>query len=147
LTFGGHAMAAGLTIKQENFKLFCVEFARIAKELLSPDDLNLIIEFDKAIPTKYLNHEIIKTINSQIWGQGFPPPIFYGIFDVVRQEIVADKHNKCLLKNEYGIYDAIIFNFSQVLADRIEVTHTIELNEFNQKSSIQLIIKSQNEKK
>ena len=51
------------------------------------------------------------------------------------------------MKNEYGNYDAIIFNFSGELADRIEVTYTIELNEFNQKSSIQLIIKSQNEKK
>ena len=50
-------------------------------------------------------------------------------------------------KNEYGVYDAIIFNFSEELADRIEATYTIELNEFNQKSSIQLIIKSQNEKK
>ena len=147
LTFGGHAMAAGLTIKTENFKIFCTEFEVIAKELLSPDDLNLIIEFDKSIPTEYLNHETIKIINSQIWGQGFPPPVFFGVFNLVKQEIVANKHNKCVLKNEYGNYDAIIFNFSGELADRIEVTYTIELNEFNQKSSIQLIIKSQNEKK
>ena len=146
LTFGGHAMAAGLTIKPENFKLFCAEFEMIAKELISLDDLNLTIEFDRSIPTEYLNHKTIQTINSQIWGQGFPPPIFFGIFDVARQEIVADKHNKCILKNEYGVYDAIIFNFSEELAGRIEATYTIELNEFNQKSSIQLIIKSQNEK-
>ena len=147
LTFGGHAMAAGLTIKPENFKLFCTEFEAIAKKLISSDDLNLTIEFDKAIATEYLNHNTIKIINSQIWGQGFPAPVFFGIFDVASQEVVADKHNKCILKNEYGVYDAIIFNFSEELAGRIEVTYTIELNEFNQKSSIQLIIKSQNEKK
>jgi len=147
LTFGGHAMAAGLTIKLENFKKFCAEFEIIAKEWLSPDDLNLIIEFDKSIPRKYLNHETIKTINSQVWGQGFPSPVFFGIFEVVRQEIVAGKHNKCTLKNEYDTYNAIIFNFSGELADRIEATYTIELNEFNHKSSIQLIIKTQNEKK
>ena len=147
LTFGGHAMAAGLTIKPENFKVFCTEFEIIAKEVLSPDDLKLIIEFDKAIPIKYLNHKTIQIINSQIWGQGFPSPVFFGIFNVVNQKIVIDKHNKCILKNDYGVYDAIIFNFSKELADRIEAIYTIELNTFNQKPSIQLIIKSQNEKK
>jgi single-stranded-DNA-specific exonuclease len=147
LTFGGHAMAAGLTIKIENFNIFCLEFEVIAKKLLSPDDLNLIVEFDKSIPIKYLNHETIRAINSQIWGQGFPPPIFFGFFEVVKQEIVANKHNKCVLKNENDKYDAIFFNFSDKLADRIGAIYSVELNEFNQKSSIQLIIKSQNEKK
>ena len=147
LTFGGHAMAAGLTIKIENFNIFCLEFEVIAKKLLSPDDLNLIVEFDKSIPIKYLNYETIRAINSQIWGQGFPPPIFFGFFEVVKQEIVANKHNKCVLKNENDKYDAIFFNFSDKLADRIGAIYSVELNEFNQKSSIQLIIKSQNEKK
>ncbi|MDC0127047.1 single-stranded-DNA-specific exonuclease RecJ [Methylophilaceae bacterium] len=147
LSFGGHAMAAGLSIKINNFKVFCSEFEIIAKELLSPDKLNLIIEFDKSIPKKYLNHETIRAINSQVWGQGFPIPVFFGVFDVVRQEIVAAKHNKCILKKKDCSYDAIFFNFSGELADRIEVIYTIELNEFNQKSTIQFIIKSQNEKK
>ena len=147
LTFGGHAMAAGLTIKPENFKLFCTEFESIAKELISQNDLKLIIEFDKAIPIKYLNYETIQIMNSQIWGQGFAPPIFCGVFDVVSQEIVAEKHNKCILKNDDGNYDAIFFNFSGELADRIEAIYSIELNKFNQKSTIQFIIKSQNEKK
>ena len=69
------------------------------------------------------------------------------MFDVVRQEIVANKHNKCTLKNEHGEYDAILFNFSGEMADRIEATYSIEINEFNYKPSIQLIIKSQNAKK
>ena len=66
---------------------------------------------------------------------------------MVRQEIVAAKHNKCILKKEDCSYDAIFFNFSGELADRIEVVYSIELNEFKQKSNIQFIIKSQNEKK
>ena len=147
LTFGGHAMAAGLTIKEENFKIFCTEFEAITRVLLSPDDLNLIIEFDKSIPKEYLNHQTIKIINSQVWGQGFPAPVFFGCFDVVKQDIVAGKHNKCILRSEHGDYDGIFFNFSSVLADRIEITYTIEVNEFNKKTSIQFIIKSANEKK
>lgn len=147
LTFGGHAMAAGLTIKEDNFKIFCSEFEFVARKLLSKDDLNLTIEFDKSLPLEYLNHKSIKDINSQIWGQGFPAPVFFGIFDVVKQEIIANNHNKCVLKNDYGKYDAIFFNFSRVLADRIEIIYTIEINNFNQNSSIQLIIKSENERK
>ena len=147
LTFGGHAMAAGLTIKEENFRIFCTEFEAITRVLLSPDDLNLIIEFDKSISNEYLNHETIKIINSQVWGQGFPAPVFFGCFDVVKQNIVAGKHNKCILKNEHGEYDGIFFNFSSILADRIEITYTMEINEFNKKTSIQFIIKSANEKK
>jgi len=147
LTFGGHAMAAGLTIKLDNLEIFRAEFETIAKEILSPDDLNLIVEFDKSIPIEHLNHETIREINSQIWGQGFPPPVFFGLFDVVKQEIVANKHNRSVLKNSHHNYDAIFFNFSGELADRIEATYSVELNEFNQRSSIQLIIKSQNEKK
>ena len=147
LTFGGHAMAAGLTIKEENFKIFCNEFEAITRKLLSPDDLNLIVDFDRSIPKSYFTQDTIRAINSQVWGQGFPAPIFFGIFDVVKQQIIADKHNKCILKNENGRHEAIFFNFSRLLADRIEITYTIELNEFNQKSSIQLIIKSENEKK
>jgi single-stranded-DNA-specific exonuclease len=147
LTFGGHAMAAGLTIKEDNFNIFCTEFEVVAKRLLSQDDLNLVTEFDKSIPKELLNHETIMAINSQVWGQGFPAPVFFGVFDVVQQEIVANKHNKCVLKNENGKNDAIFFNFSGVLADRIEATYTIELNEFNRKPSMQLIIKSENERK
>jgi single-stranded-DNA-specific exonuclease len=140
-------MAAGLTIKEENFKIFCNEFEAITRKLLSPDDLNLIVDFDRSIPKSYFTQDTIRAINSQVWGQGFPAPIFFGIFDVVKQQIIADKHNKCILKNENGRHEAIFFNFSRLLADRIEITYTIELNEFNQKSSIQLIIKSENEKK
>jgi len=143
--YGGHAMAAGLTIKIENFKLFCSKFEEITKETLSQEDLNLTVEFDRSITTNNLNQETVRNINSQVWGQGFPSPVFHGIFNVIKQNIVANKHNKCLLQNKDNNYDAIFFNFSEELADRIEVIYTIELNEFNQKSSIQFIIKSQNE--
>ncbi|MDC0182947.1 single-stranded-DNA-specific exonuclease RecJ [Nitrosomonadales bacterium] len=147
ITFGGHAMAAGLSIKKEDFSLFCSEFELIAKKNLSSNDLKIIIENDKAIPKEYMNIETIKVINSQIWGQGFPAPVFFGIFYVIKQEIIANKHNKCILENDNGQYEAIFFNFSNELADRIEVIYTLEINEFNNKSSIQLNIMSQNELK
>lgn len=145
ITFGGHAMAAGLSIRKEDFPLFCSEFELIAEKHLSPNDLKITIENDKAIPKEYMNIETIKEINSQIWGQGFPAPVFFGVFDVISQEIIAKKHNKSILENINGQYEAIFFNFSNELADRIEIIYTLEINEFNNKSLIQLIIMSQNE--
>ena len=145
ITFGGHAMAAGLSIKKEDFSLFCSEFELIAEKNLSLNDLKITIENDRTIPKEHMNIETIKTINSQVWGQGFPAPVFFGIFDVISQEIIAKKHNKSILKNTNGQYEAIFFNFSNELTDRIEIIYSLEINEFNNKPSIQLIIVSQNE--
>ena len=99
-TFGGHAMAIGLTIKSENFKIFSEEFESVSRELIQKEDLNLIIEIDKEIPSNYFNYETARAINSQIWGQGFPAPIFFGTFDVLDQKVIAEKHTKCILYNK-----------------------------------------------
>ena len=140
-TFGGHAMAVGLTIKRENFKIFCEEFENVSRELIQKEDLNLIIEIDKEIPSNYFNYETARSINSQIWGQGFPAPIFFGTFDVLDQKIVAEKHTKCILYNK-DKYNAIFFNSIQRLPDRMSISYSVDTNEFNNKKSLQIIIKN-----
>jgi single-stranded-DNA-specific exonuclease len=143
-TFGGHAMAVGLTIKRENFKIFCEEFEAVSRELIQKEDLNLIIEIDKEIPSNYFNYETARAINSQIWGQGFPAPIFFGTFDVLDQKIVAEKHTKCILYNK-DKYNAIFFNSIQRLPDRMSISYSVDTNEFNNKKSLQIIIKNLND--
>jgi len=142
-TFGGHAMAIGLTIKSENLKFFSEEFETVSKELIQKEDLNLIIEVDREIPSNYFNYETAKIINSQIWGQGFPAPIFFGIFDVLEQKVIAEKHTKCILYNK-NKYNAIFFNSIQRLPDRMTISYSVDANEFNNKKSLQIIIKSLN---
>ena len=143
-TFGGHAMAVGLTIKRENFKIFSEEFEAVSRELIQKEDLNLIIEIDKEIPSNYFNYETARAINSQIWGQGFPAPIFFGTFDVLDQKIVAEKHTKCILYNK-DKYNAIFFNSIQRLPDRMSISYSVDTNEFNNKKSLQIIIKNLND--
>jgi len=142
-TFGGHAMAIGLTIKSENFKIFSKEFESVSRELIQKEDLNLIIEVDKEIPSNYFNYETAKVINSQIWGQGFPAPIFFGTFDVLDQKVIAEKHTKCILYNK-NKYNAIFFNSIQALPDRMSISYSVDANDFNNKKSLQIIIKNLN---
>ena len=142
-TFGGHAMAIGLTIKSENFKIFSEEFESVSRELIQKEDLNLIIEVDKEIPSNYFNYETAKVINSQIWGQGFPAPIFFGTFDVLDQKVIAEKHTKCILYNK-NKYNAIFFNSIQALPDRMSISYSVDANDFNNKKTLQIIIKNLN---
>ena len=144
-TFGGHAMAIGLTIKSENFKIFSEEFESVSRELIQKEDLNLIIEVDKEIPSNYFNYETAKVINTQIWGQGFPAPIFFGTFDVLDQKVIAEKHTKCILNNNNNNkYNAIFFNSIQALPDRMSISYSVDANDFNNKKTLQIIIKNLN---
>ena len=140
-TFGGHAMAAGLTIKKDNFKKFGEIFELTCQELITPDLLNKTIEHDKSIESEDLNYSIAKIINEQVWGQSFPAPLFVDNFDVLNQEIIGEKHTKCLLRNNKN-YQAIFFNNNQTLPDKIRVVYSIDANEFNGNKNLQIIIKN-----
>ena len=142
VTFGGHAMAAGLTIREENFNNFSEIFERTAKKLLSEDDLNLTIEVDNSILDEGLDYKIVNLINKEVWGQGFPPPLFLDEFNVISQRIIAEKHSKLYLSKDEVNYDAIFFNNDETQPDRIRVIYSIEGNDFNGIRSIQIIIKS-----
>jgi single-stranded-DNA-specific exonuclease len=72
---------------------------------------------------------------------GFPFPIFLDTFDVIQQKIIASKHSKCILRKKNN-YEAIFFNYTRDLPDRITITYSIEANEFNNNQSLQLIIRN-----
>ncbi|MBE8189515.1 MAG: single-stranded-DNA-specific exonuclease RecJ, partial [Candidatus Thioglobus sp.] len=141
--FGGHAMAAGLSIKPENFAKF--------KD-----------EFDKAI-TKHLQGKIppaalltdgeledfeISLENAQLlldagpWGQGFEEPIFYGNFAIMEQKVVGEKHLKCRLKltNNTQIYDAIAFFQEPISSKKAQMAYKLSVNEWRGSVSLQLMI-------
>ena len=142
VTFGGHAMAAGLAIKEEDFNNFSKAFEQIAKRLLSEDDLNLTVDVDNSILDDDLNYKTVNLINKEIWGQGFPPPLFLDEFNIISQRIVAEKHTKLYLSKDEINYDAIFFNNVQIQPDRIRAIYSIEVNDFNGTISNQIIIKS-----
>ena len=140
MSFGGHAMAAGLTILENDFSLFETEFESVASDLLNANDLSIEFEIDHSILDD-INIDDINLINGEIWGQGFPAPIFKDSFQVLDQKIIGGKHVKCTLKYKEKKFSAIYFNHEQSLADKIETIYEIDINRYSGKEEIQLILR------
>lgn len=145
--FGGHAMAAGLTIKRRNFDGFVAAFDKVLAEL----DQEVFAE------QKFTDGELQASdfslwfadelADASIWGHGFAAPIFDGIFEVLSFKILKDKHLKLSLRYpgvQYPI-DAIYFNFDTDVwdyrAEKVHILFELDVNEWNGKRSLQLMIK------
>lgn len=140
-SFGGHAMAAGLTIEKANFDLFVKIFEHCCSELLTENDLNTIVSVDESILDDSINFDIVKTIDMTVWGQGFTQPSYLDNFTVVEQSIIMDKHLKCRLDLNGYLYDGIFFNHTDRLTDKIDAVYSIESNEFRENKKIQIILR------
>ncbi len=140
LRFGGHAAAAGVTLRESNFARFqdCLE--EVVRELLSPADLSRVIETDGALETSYLSLGVAKMLEQQIWGQGFPQPMFCAEFSVRSQRIVGEKHLKLRLDAGGRTLEAMRFNSADPLPALVNAAYRISVNEYNGMQSLQLII-------
>ncbi len=138
LKFGGHAMAAGLSIKEENFPAFQEAFEQLASEWLSPADLEEIIETDGELDLAELSIDVVRSLDHAVWGQGFPAPLFQGDFRVLNQRVVGEKHLKLEVSMENRRMEAMLFFHHEMLPDRFAGTYTTMLNEFNGQIAIQL---------
>ncbi len=138
--FGGHAMAAGLTIRAEAFDAFTAAFEAVGRTWLDPFQLEQIIETDGALEDPYFSLQFIELLESQVWGHGFAPPLFCDEFNVANQRILKDKHLKLLLEKNGRHYDAIWFGHAQTLSARAKLAFRLAANEFNGTTSVQLIL-------
>ncbi|MDO8412905.1 MAG: single-stranded-DNA-specific exonuclease RecJ [Gallionellaceae bacterium] len=138
--FGGHAMAAGVSIQEEHFAEFKTAFETIAHSLLSPADLTKVIETDGSLAPEDFSLNITRTLEQQIWGQGFPPPVFEGEFVVQSQRVVGEKHLKLKLSVPPAIFDAIHFFNITPMPERIYALYKLAVNEFNGATTLQLVI-------
>jgi single-stranded-DNA-specific exonuclease len=139
--FGGHAMAAGLSIRAEHLAEFQAAFEAIAQELLSPTDLTRIIETDGALTKAEFSMDTARSLERQVWGQGFPQPLFEGAFSILQQRVVGEKHTKLKLSCEAGSFDAMLFFHADPLPAKIHAVYSLEINAYNGTASLQLIIK------
>ena len=141
LTFGGHAMAAGLTIKQDSFDTFVQSFEEVAGSILKPEDLSEIVEVDDSILQDDINVHIIDEINQLEWGNGFQRPLFEDTFDCVGQEVIKGLHTKLNLAKQKYIFEGIYFNYQELIPDRVKCLYTVENNKFNNINKLTLNIK------
>jgi single-stranded-DNA-specific exonuclease len=143
LKFGGHAMAAGLTIDEDGLETFESAFEAVAQHLLSPTDLDEVIEVDGAVEMQAMDWSLALALEKQVWGQGFPAPMFTGTFEVKQQKIVGERHLKLSLQGlqHAGVVDAIYFGQQEFLPERVQLVYALQTNEFNGRQSIQLNVR------
>jgi single-stranded-DNA-specific exonuclease len=138
--FGGHAMAAGLSIRADAFAAFADAFEAVGKAWLSEQQLERIIETDGPLEEAYFSTQFIELLDGQVWGQGFAPPVFCDEFRVVSQRILKEKHLKLLLEKDGRRYDAIWFGHIDGLPDRAQVAYRLDANEYNGVTRVQLLV-------
>ncbi len=141
LKFGGHAQAAGLTLMEEDFHAFEAAFEETASDLLNESDLERVIETDGFLEEEELSLDLAQKIASQVWGQGFPEPGFEGIFTVIEQRIVGEKHLKLKLQSGGKLLDAMLFFHTESLPRKIHAVYSLSVNEFRESLTLQLIIR------
>ena len=145
--FGGHAMAAGLTLEADQFDRFSAAFDEEVRRHLGPEDLQREILSDGSLGEDELNLTVADVLRSGgPWGQGFPEPVFDGVFRLVSRRIVGDRHLKLVLQvpgSEEAI-DAIAFNTVDVdwpdSVEQVELAYRLDVNEFNGRRTAQLMV-------
>jgi single-stranded-DNA-specific exonuclease len=139
--FGGHAAAAGLSIAETDYANFVAAFEKVCGELLDANDLAQRIETDGALDVAEMNMEVARILDRQVWGQGFPAPLFNDDFTVQNQRVVGEKHLKLKLSTSGATYDAIHFFFAGPVPANISAVYSLSINEYNGNSSLQLIVR------
>ncbi|HEU4852867.1 MAG TPA: single-stranded-DNA-specific exonuclease RecJ [Telluria sp.] len=138
--FGGHAMAAGLTLRAEAFDAFSQAFEEVGRSWLTQLQLERVIETDGPLEDGYYTTEFIELMDGQVWGQGFAPPVFCDEFRVVSQRILKERHLKLLLERNGLRYDAIWFGNTAAMGDRARVAFRLDANEYNGVTKVQLLV-------
>jgi single-stranded-DNA-specific exonuclease len=155
--FGGHAMAAGLTLPLDQLATFRQAFERAAQRALSKEHLDGAIYTDGELTSADLNLELAELLRKAgPWGQGFPVPEFEGVFEVAEQRLIAGRHLKLRLKpgeqktgedlnkRSTSLVDAIAFNIETLYGsedlDTIHIVYRLEVNSYLGDSRPQLVI-------
>ncbi len=147
--FGGHAMAAGLTLNADAFEVFSEAFDREVRRHLSEDQLHGVLHSDGELEAAALNLELAAALREGgPWGQGFPEPLFDGVFRVVSCRVVGGRHLKMRLLPLAGSVplEAIAFRQAEqwelTPGSSIRAAYRLDVNEYRQRQSLQLRVES-----
>jgi single-stranded-DNA-specific exonuclease len=145
--FGGHAMAAGLSLPLKNLSAFEQVFQQVAEESLKDKPLAGELITDGELQNEDFTLAFAQCLqDAGPWGQGFPEPLFDGEFKLVEQRLVGSKHLKMVLQHESGtLIDAIAFNVDLTLwpsaqCSHVNIAYKLNINEFRGRTSLQLLV-------
>ena len=148
LKFGGHAMAAGVSIPESRFDDFRQIFNQTVSELLAEDQLQGTIWTDGELNANLLNLATAETLRQGgPWGQAFPEPMFDGEFKILQQRLVGEKHLKMMVEPKLGgpLLDAIAFNidtryYPDLSIKTARFAYKLDINEFRGNRDLQLLV-------
>jgi single-stranded-DNA-specific exonuclease len=146
IKFGGHAMAAGLSITEGDFVKFEQLFNQYAQQWLSSDDLKGTLSSDGELPTNEMTLSFAQLLREAgPWGQNFIEPLFDDKFTLVQQRIVGQKHLKLVVEKAGQVFDAIAFNvdlsrWPDHKTQQIHLAYRLDINEFRGKQTVQFMV-------
>lgn len=142
LKFGGHAMAAGCTVPADQFAVFELALAQVAREWLDAATLTRRIDTDGALAPEYCRADMVDTLHREVWGQGFAPPTFSEEVQVLSQRLVgADKNHLSLkLLHQGQPVDGVWFSHTDPLPGRVLLAFRLDVNEWKGERKVQFLI-------
>jgi single-stranded-DNA-specific exonuclease len=144
IRFGGHAAAAGVSLREEAVDRFRAAFESVVRRMLSPTDLERVVEIDGSLGGGDLTLPIVEALRDQVWGQGFAPPLFHDAFRIAEQRVVGGRHLKLKVHRDDGRsappIEAMLFGHDLPLPQRISATYRLDVNEWNGARTVQLIL-------
>jgi len=138
--FGGHAAAAGLTVRARDFERFSITFESAARSLLTPADMQRRIETDGSLHPAEISLETGLLLRDQVWGSGFAEPRFHDNFEVLGQRVVGERHLKVKLGRDRRVFDGLLFGATPALPSRISAVYRLDVNEYDGTRTVQLCI-------
>lgn len=142
MKFGGHAMAAGLSIKRVHYQRFARAFDAEVRRVLPPSALNPTLETDGRLGADELCLDMARCLaEAGPWGQGFPEPLFHGDFDLISQRVVGEDHLKMVVRQDGRLVDAIAFRQEPVPnARRVRLAYRLAENDYGGSTTLQLVV-------
>jgi single-stranded-DNA-specific exonuclease len=143
LKFGGHAMAAGLSIKRAHLPRFQKAFDKAVRAQVTPDMLDAVMLVDGALAAQELNLQTVARLSAAgPWGNGFPEPQFSGEFTLVSQRVVGQDHLKLVLSYDGQLIDAIAFRQPPLKepVQQVNVVYKPALNDYGGQQTLQLMV-------
>lgn len=145
LRFGGHAMAAGCTLADDDgqgFATFEAALRQVAGEWLDAATLTRTLRTDGPLQHEWFNAQTVSLLDAQVWGQGFEAPLFCDEVQVLQQRLVGERHLKLRLKLGGRERDAIWFGHADPLGERARLAYRLSADEWNGQQRVQMVVEA-----
>src|SRR5512133_1017775 len=142
LRFGGHAMAAGCTVAEEHLDTFEQALGQVAQEWLDAATLLRSLHTDGPLAPEYRRADLVDTLHREVWGQGFAPPVFSEVVEVISQRLVADKHLQLKLKHQGQPVDGIWFGHTEPLPARVKLAFRLDADEWQGVRRVRFLVEA-----